>query len=62
LGQGYTAAAIRLEHLWDEATKRYNADTLCGYLESVVPRQDRSLILEKICAEHSAIQGRALGY
>jgi len=62
LRQGYTTAAIRLEHLWDEITKRYNADTLCGYLQSVVPRQDRSLILEKICAEHSAIQGRALGY
>src|SRR4051812_40490483 len=31
LSKGDTEAAIRLEHLWDEITRNYDADTLCGY-------------------------------
>ena len=41
---------------------RYDADTLCGYLWNAVPRQESSAIFERICAEHSAVQGCALGY
>jgi len=62
LAGGNTEAAIRLEHLWDEITRRYDADTLCGYIWSAVSRQESSPIFEKICAEHSAVQGYALGY
>ena len=62
LAEGNTEAAIRLEHLWDEITRRYNADTLCGYLWSAVPRQKSRPVFERICAEHSAVQGCALGY
>jgi hypothetical protein len=36
LAQGNTEAAIRLEHLWDEITRGYGADTLCGYIWSAV--------------------------
>ena len=62
LAEGNAEAAIRLEHLWDEITRRYDADTLCGYLGNAVPRQESSSIFERICAEHSAVQGCALGY
>jgi DNA-binding NarL/FixJ family response regulator len=62
LREGKTEAAIRLEHLWDEITRRYDADTLCGYLWSAVPNQDSSPVFERICAEHSAVQGCASSY
>jgi len=62
LAEGNTEAAIRLEHLLDEITRRYDADTLCGYLWSAVPRQESSPVFQRICAEHSAVQGCALGY
>jgi DNA-binding NarL/FixJ family response regulator len=61
LASGNADAAIRLEHLWDEITKEYHADTLCGYVSSAFPHE-KGLIFEKICAEHSAVQGRPLGY
>ena len=62
LADGNAEAAVLLEHLWDENTRRYDADTLCGYLQSAVPREESTLILERICAEHSAVHGRALGF
>lgn len=62
LKEGNAEAAVRLEHFWDEITRRYNADTLCGYLWSVLPEKERSPIFARICAEHSAVVGRELGY
>jgi CheY-like chemotaxis protein len=62
LANGDVEAAIRLEHMWDELIGTYDADTLCGYLWSAFPSGERSLILERICAEHSATHGRELGW
>jgi hypothetical protein len=62
LAQGNAEGAVRLEHLWDEITRNYAADTLCGYLQSAFPRVESSLICERICAEHSAVHGRQLWY
>ncbi len=62
LAEGNVEAAIRLEHLWNEITRNYNADTLCGYLWSTFPRKESIPIFERICAEHSAVVGRELGY
>jgi DNA-binding NarL/FixJ family response regulator len=62
LAEGKSEAAVLLEHLWDENTRGHDADTLCGYLWRTVPRQGSTLILERICAEHSAVHGRALAY
>jgi DNA-binding NarL/FixJ family response regulator len=58
LAEGYDDAAIELEHLWDEITKSYDAETLCGYLSSAFPSAHDDPILERICAEHSAVHGR----
>ena len=62
LTEGNVEGAIRLEHLWDEITRRYPADTLCGYVWNTLPDEGTSAIYERICAEHSAIHGRELGY
>jgi len=62
LAEGNVEAAIRLEHLWNEITRDYNADILCGYLWSTFPCKESIPIFERICAEHSAVVGRELGY
>jgi DNA-binding NarL/FixJ family response regulator len=62
LAEGNVEAAILLEHLWNEITRNYNADTLCGYLWSAFPPKESIPIFERICAEHSAVVGRELGY
>jgi len=62
LTEGNVDAAIRLEHLWDETTREHDADTLCGYLWSAFPEGESNSIFRRICAEHSAIHGRILGY
>ena len=62
LAEGHVEAAIRLEHLWHTTTTSYGIDTLCGYLWSGLPNNQSNSVFARICAEHSAIQGRALGY
>jgi len=62
LMQGNQEGAVRLEYLWDEITRNYHVDTLCGYLRHTLPPQENSSVFQRICAEHSAIHGRQLGY
>jgi len=62
LAEGNAEAAIRLEHLWDQTTRKYHADTLCGYLWHAFPQHENSPFYPRICAEHSAVIGRELGY
>ena len=53
LGDG--EAAIRLEQLWNEVAARYEVEILCGYpLDGFQGDKGRD-ILERICAEHSAV-------
>jgi DNA-binding NarL/FixJ family response regulator len=60
LSKGNAEGAVKLEHIWDEITRGYGVHTMCGYLSSAFPDKERSPILERICAEHSAVHG--LGY
>jgi hypothetical protein len=62
LSEGNVEAAIRLEQLWNENMKNYNADTLCGYLSSAFAQKESIPIFKRICAHHSAVVGRELGY
>jgi DNA-binding NarL/FixJ family response regulator len=62
LARGNTEGAIQLEHLWDKLTKEHGTDTLCGYIPNAVEQKESSSVLSRICAEHSAVQGRELGY
>jgi DNA-binding NarL/FixJ family response regulator len=61
LAKGKTEAAIRVEHLWDVITEGYDADTLCGYVWSAIPCEERSLVVARLCEEHSSVRGRELG-
>jgi len=60
LSKGNVEGAIKLEHLWDEITRGYGVQTLCGYLSSAFSDPGSSSILERICAEHSAVHRQAL--
>ena len=62
LSKGKVEAAIRFEQLWNEVTRSYNADTLCGYLWSAFPRKETVQTFTSICAQHSAVVGRELCY
>jgi DNA-binding NarL/FixJ family response regulator len=56
--QGNAEAAIRLEHLWDEIAKSYDADVLCGYPLGSFQGGMGSHIFDKLCAAHSAVHSR----
>jgi DNA-binding NarL/FixJ family response regulator len=56
--QGNAEAAIRLEHLWDKAGKKYDLDILCGYSLASFQGGIGSHVFEKISAEHSAVCSR----
>jgi DNA-binding NarL/FixJ family response regulator len=49
-------AAIRVEQLWDEVAKKYRIDILCGYSTSGFHNDADRHILQRICAEHSAVR------
>ena len=61
LSKGNAEGAIQLEHLWDEITRGYGVQTLCGYLSSAFPRHEVDPVFQRICAEHSAVHGPELG-
>jgi DNA-binding NarL/FixJ family response regulator len=61
LADGNPDAAIRVEQLWDELTRRHGADTLCGYLWSHFPQGRSGPVFERICAAHSAVHGHHSG-
>lgn len=48
-------ATIRVEQLWDQLTKTYNLDVLCGYLLPVAGHDQDSEAFKRICAEHSFV-------
>jgi len=56
--QGKAEGVIRLEHLWNEISKTYDIDILCGYSLGNVPGRIDSQIFQRICAEHSAVHSR----
>jgi hypothetical protein len=56
LSRGNMEDAIKLEHLWDEITRGYDVQTLCGYLSNAFPDQESSPVFKRICEEHSAIR------
>ena len=56
LGKG--EAAIRLEQLWNEIAETHDIDILCGYPLGSFYSVPGSQILQRICAEHSAIYSR----
>jgi KaiC/GvpD/RAD55 family RecA-like ATPase len=55
--QGNTEAAIQDEKLCNQLCKRYDVDILCGYSLGVQCVMEEE-VLQRICAEHSAVYRR----
>jgi DNA-binding NarL/FixJ family response regulator len=53
--EGHAAAAVRLEQLWDELSRRHGVDIWCGYSLSAPLRDDEYKVFQQICSEHSAV-------
>lgn len=53
--EGQAAAAVRLEHLWDEFARVHDVDLLCGYSLDAPLQDHENRIFQQICAEHSAV-------
>jgi hypothetical protein len=56
--QGKAEAAIQFEKLGNELVKTYDVDILCGYSLGSVQGGMDARILQRICAEHSAVHSR----
>ena len=56
--QGKADAVIRLERLWNEISKSYDVDILCGYHHGAIQGGMDSHVFQRICAEHSAVCSR----
>jgi hypothetical protein len=53
--QGKEHAAIQREHFWDELVSTDDIDVRCGCVLGRFDREQEKDIIEKICAEHSAV-------
>jgi DNA-binding NarL/FixJ family response regulator len=52
--RGNAEAAVRLEQLWDELTRTYNLDTVCGFALDGCQCEDPGAVLEGMKAIHTA--------
>ena len=56
--QGNAEAAIQIEKLGNQLTRKYDIDILCGYSPACVESEMDRRIYQQICAEHSAVYSR----
>jgi DNA-binding NarL/FixJ family response regulator len=56
--QGRAEAAIRVEQLWDQIAAMYHVKILCAYPSLSFQTEEDRFILQRICAEHSAVYSR----
>ncbi len=52
---GKTEDAVEMERLWNGLARVYNVDSLCGYPIEGFRNEEQGPILERICAEHTAV-------
>ena len=62
LRQGDIEGATLLEHLWNEIPWTHSVNTLCGYIWSDFPGREVDPTFQRICAEHTRVEGKELGY
>jgi DNA-binding NarL/FixJ family response regulator len=53
--KGRDETAIQLEHLLNELVNRYDVDVLCGYSLIYFHGEEDSHVIQRLCAEHSAV-------
>jgi len=58
LAQGNAEAAIQVEHYFDDIVVQQSIDVLCGYVLGTFSNNRSDRIVERICAEHSAVHMR----
>jgi DNA-binding NarL/FixJ family response regulator len=58
LKEGKIEAAVEMEHLTNEFTRKYNIDVFCGYSYTAMPLKESSSVLRRIRLEHSVVSGR----
>lgn len=60
--RGHSHAALCIERLWNELSKRWIVDSLCAYQADALGRDDDSRdAFHRICTEHSAVHFRRNG-
>jgi hypothetical protein len=55
LAQGNAEAAIQIERLSNEFANEYALDILCTYPANSFHKEEAGHVLQRICAEHSAV-------
>ena len=60
--EGKADAAIRLEQLWNDVGKTFEADILCGNALSSFHGEKDEHVFQSICAEHSAVYSHSNNY
>jgi len=55
LAEGKTDAAMIVESYFDAVVRAHNLDVLCGYVLDTFPPERQRRIVDRICAEHSAV-------
>jgi DNA-binding NarL/FixJ family response regulator len=53
--QGKLNAALRVEELWDAASRQYGLRILCGYVSGNFQEQEDQRIFQRICSLHSIV-------
>jgi hypothetical protein len=53
--QGKLDAALRVEELWDAASRQYGLRILCGYASGNFQGQEDQRIFQRICSLHSIV-------
>jgi DNA-binding NarL/FixJ family response regulator len=53
--RGDRAAAIQMEHLWDQLVRIHDLETLCGYMLAASQHKTDAETYDAICAVHSSI-------
>ena len=58
LAAGNLEGTIKLEQMWDEISESYEVDILCGYFRSAFTNEQDTSMIERVCAQHSAVHGQ----
>jgi hypothetical protein len=53
--QGKADTAIQQEHLFDQLAQTHDVDVQCGCVVGIDDSEQDTTIVERICAEHSAV-------
>jgi PAS domain S-box-containing protein len=53
--QGMHAAAVQLEHIWNDVVKRHSVSLRCAYPMSCFAQESQFALFQQVCAEHTEV-------